>query len=155
MNLYSSWGISNQPRPPGGFKRQAQRRDPDSHVPGSRTAGTREHTRPSNTRHPGSLPALPVLEDEDDVLGLDDNLSLRDSDTLIECATTTGGVRLCPSAAVNWVYPISVPEREYQMTAISAALLTNALVCLPTGLGKTLIAAVVMHNFTRWFPEVI
>ena len=25
--------------------------------------------------------------------------------------------------------------------------------CLPTGLGKTLIAAVVMHNFTRWFPE--
>ena len=26
--------------------------------------------------------------------------------------------------------------------------------CLPTGLGKTLIAAVVMHNFARWFPEV-
>lgn len=34
------------------------------------------------------------------------------------------------------------------------ALLTNTLVCLPTGLGKTLIAAVVMHNFARWFPEV-
>lgn len=37
---------------------------------------------------------------------------------------------------------------------LQTALLTNALVCLPTGLGKTLIAAVVMHNFARWFPEV-
>eukprot|EP00887_Chlorella_sp_A99_P003881 scaffold11.g3881.t1 len=46
---------------------------------------------------------------------------------LQDCHTTTGGVR--------------------------TALLHNTLVCLPTGLGKTLIAAVVMHNFTRWFPE--
>jgi len=34
-----------------------------------------------------------------------------------------------------------------------AALTTNSLVCLPTGLGKTLIAAVVMKNFHRWFPQ--
>lgn len=27
------------------------------------------------------------------------------------------------------------------------------MVCLPTGLGKTFIAAVVMHNFFRWFPR--
>jgi Fanconi anemia group M protein len=26
-------------------------------------------------------------------------------------------------------------------------------VCLPTGLGKTFIAAVVMYNFYRWFPS--
>ena len=38
--------------------------------------------------------------------------------------------------------------------SFQTALLTNTLVCLPTGLGKTLIAAVVMHNFARWFPEV-
>jgi Fanconi anemia group M protein len=38
---------------------------------------------------------------------------------------------------------------------LQTALLTNTLVCLPTGLGKTLIAAVVMHNFARWFPEVL
>ncbi len=25
--------------------------------------------------------------------------------------------------------------------------------CLPTGLGKTFIAAVVMYNYYRWFPE--
>ena len=37
---------------------------------------------------------------------------------------------------------------------LQTALLANTLVCLPTGLGKTLIAAVVMHNFARWFPEV-
>ena len=37
---------------------------------------------------------------------------------------------------------------------LQTALLTNTLVCLPTGLGKTLIAAVLMHNFARWFPEV-
>ena len=38
---------------------------------------------------------------------------------------------------------------------LQTSLLTNTLVCLPTGLGKTLIAAVVMHNFCRWFPEVM
>jgi ERCC4-related helicase len=52
------------------------------------------------------------------------------------------------------VYPAGVPERSYQLSCIRTALLTNSLVCLPTGLGKTLIAAVVMHNFQRWFPEV-
>lgn len=30
--------------------------------------------------------------------------------------------------------------------------MTNTLVSLPTGLGKTLIAAVVMYNYYRWFP---
>ncbi|PKU31670.1 fanconi anemia group m protein [Limosa lapponica baueri] len=34
-----------------------------------------------------------------------------------------------------------------------AALLANTLVCLPTGLGKTFVAAVVMYNFYRWFPS--
>ena len=28
----------------------------------------------------------------------------------------------------------------------------NTLVTLPTGLGKTFIAAVVMYNYFRWFP---
>ena len=57
--------------------------------------------------------------------------------------------------AKHWVYPEGVPERAYQMEIIQTALLQNTLVCLPTGLGKTLIAAVVMHNFMRWFPEVL
>ncbi len=57
-------------------------------------------------------------------------------------------------AARHWVYPSGVGERRYQVEIIKQALLQNTLVCLPTGLGKTLIAAVVMHNFCRWFPEV-
>lgn len=39
--------------------------------------------------------------------------------------------------------------REYQYRMARTALLANTLVCLPTGLGKTLIAAVVMFNFHR------
>lgn len=53
-----------------------------------------------------------------------------------------------------WVYPKGIPERAYQVSIIEKALLHNTLVCLPTGLGKTLIAAVVMYNFFRWFPQV-
>ncbi|KAL0018444.1 hypothetical protein WJX77_010041 [Trebouxia sp. C0004] len=76
-------------------------------------------------------------------------------DVLMECSTNllNPGIRVHKSNAKNWVYPASVPERAYQIDIINTALLQNTLVCLPTGLGKTLIAAVIMHNFTRWFPE--
>jgi ERCC4-related helicase len=72
---------------------------------------------------------------------------------LTESATLTGCLKVNAEAAQHWIYPLGVPEREYQLSAISTALLQNTLVCLPTGLGKTLIAAVVMFNFCRWFPE--
>lgn len=42
--------------------------------------------------------------------------------------------------------------RLYQRTIIEKALFANTLVSLPTGLGKTFIAAVVMWNYYRWFP---
>lgn len=29
----------------------------------------------------------------------------------------------------------------------------NTLVCLPTGLGKTHVASILIMNFTLWFPE--
>ena len=44
-------------------------------------------------------------------------------------------------------------RRDYQYQITRDALTTNSLVCLPTGLGKTLIAAVVMYNYYRWFPH--
>jgi len=72
---------------------------------------------------------------------------------LSSCSTTTGGIQVCRNAAQHWVYPSQVPERKYQLHAISRALFSNTLVCYPTGLGKTLIAAVVMQNFCRWFPK--
>ncbi|KAF9280938.1 hypothetical protein BGZ68_006936 [Mortierella alpina] len=54
---------------------------------------------------------------------------------------------------LTWQYPINYPRREYQYNIIRRALFTNTLVSLPTGLGKTFIAAVVMLNFFRWFPK--
>ncbi|XP_036007077.1 Fanconi anemia group M protein isoform X2 [Fundulus heteroclitus] len=56
------------------------------------------------------------------------------------------------SSAEVWIYPTNYPIREYQLKISEAALFQNTLVCLPTGLGKTFIAAVVMYNFYRWYP---
>lgn len=55
----------------------------------------------------------------------------------------------------DYLYPKSDTYacREYQSKIVKSALLMNTLVVLPTGLGKTFIAAVVMCNFLRWFPE--
>uniref|UniRef100_A0A3B4UXM5 ATP-dependent RNA helicase FANCM n=1 Tax=Seriola dumerili TaxID=41447 RepID=A0A3B4UXM5_SERDU len=52
-----------------------------------------------------------------------------------------------------WIYPTNYPIREYQLKISEAALFQNTLVCLPTGLGKTFIASVVMYNFYRWYPS--
>lgn len=49
----------------------------------------------------------------------------------------------------RWVYPTNKPVREYQLSITQSGLFDNTLVCLPTGLGKTLIAAVIMCNFYR------
>ncbi|KAF9911565.1 hypothetical protein EC991_003029 [Linnemannia zychae] len=57
------------------------------------------------------------------------------------------------SAILTWQYPINYPKRDYQYNIIRRALFTNTLVSLPTGLGKTFIAAVVMLNYFRWFPK--
>ena len=51
-----------------------------------------------------------------------------------------------------WIYPTNYEKREYQYKTVKAALFQNALVVLPTGLGKTFIAAVVMYNYCRWYP---
>ncbi|XP_054267429.1 Fanconi anemia group M protein-like [Macrosteles quadrilineatus] len=57
------------------------------------------------------------------------------------------------AAGETYVYPTNYPVRQYQKTIIHSALFHNTLVSLPTGLGKTFIAAVVMYNFYRWFPQ--
>ncbi|KAK2843130.1 hypothetical protein Q7C36_011345 [Tachysurus vachellii] len=57
------------------------------------------------------------------------------------------------SSGQIWIYPTNYPIRNYQLKISEAALFQNTLVCLPTGLGKTFIASVVMYNFYRWYPE--
>ena len=49
-----------------------------------------------------------------------------------------------PATISHWVYPTNVRERSYQFEMTSQAVRMNLLVSLPTGLGKTLIAAVTM-----------
>jgi ATP-dependent DNA helicase MPH1 len=49
-------------------------------------------------------------------------------------------------AAQNWLFPINREKRDYQFNIIKNSLFENCMVALPTGLGKTFIAAVVMFN---------
>nr|XP_009783652.1 PREDICTED: uncharacterized protein LOC104232208 isoform X2 [Nicotiana sylvestris] len=62
-------------------------------------------------------------------------------------------VKIDPEAAKTWIFPVNFDRRDYQFSIIQTALFSNTLVALPTGLGKTFIAAVVMYNYFRWFPE--
>lgn len=52
-----------------------------------------------------------------------------------------------------WIYPTNLEIRQYQFNITQQCLFKNTLVILPTGLGKTFIAATVMYNFYRWYPK--
>jgi hypothetical protein len=56
-------------------------------------------------------------------------------------------------AGRTWIYPTNYPVRTYQFDIVQSCLYDNTLVSLPTGLGKTFIAAVLMYNFFRWYPQ--
>ncbi|CAG8972923.1 hypothetical protein HYALB_00001343 [Hymenoscyphus albidus] len=54
-------------------------------------------------------------------------------------------------ALTKWVYPMNIGSiRDYQFSIVRNGLFNNLLVALPTGLGKTLIAATVMLNYFLW-----
>jgi ATP-dependent DNA helicase MPH1 len=51
----------------------------------------------------------------------------------------------------TWVYPTNIGKiRDYQYNIVHRGLFHNLLVALPTGLGKTFIAAAIMLNWYRW-----
>ncbi|RVX66268.1 hypothetical protein B0A52_10195 [Exophiala mesophila] len=57
-------------------------------------------------------------------------------------------------AMKTWVYPTNLGRiRDYQYNIVHKSLFNNLLVALPTGLGKTFIAATVMLNWFRWTKE--
>jgi len=73
-----------------------------------------------------------------------------------EVCRSTGSALPClePTEASMWEYPDTAGHsfRTYQHVLVKQALGANTLVSLPTGFGKTFVAAVVMRNFLRWFP---
>ncbi|KAI1142662.1 P-loop containing nucleoside triphosphate hydrolase protein [Hypoxylon sp. FL0543] len=57
-------------------------------------------------------------------------------------------------AMKTWVYPTNLgPTRDYQFSIVKNGLFNNTLVALPTGLGKTFIAATIMLNYYRWMKS--
>lgn len=62
--------------------------------------------------------------------------------------------KLDREALATWVYPINLGTiRDYQYSIVARGLYHNMLVALPTGLGKTFIAATIMLNWFRWTTE--
>jgi hypothetical protein len=68
---------------------------------------------------------------------------------LSEVKSGNPAVPMAETHMARWVYPNNKPVRGYQLSITETGLFDNTLVCLPTGLGKTLIAAVIMCNFYR------
>ena len=59
--------------------------------------------------------------------------------------------KLVGDELTTWIYPMNVGTiREYQFNIVARGLYHNLLVALPTGLGKTFIAATIMLNWFRW-----
>ncbi|PNS20925.1 hypothetical protein CAC42_2856 [Sphaceloma murrayae] len=62
--------------------------------------------------------------------------------------------KLNEDALSKWVYPINLGTvRDYQYNIVQNGLFHNLLVALPTGLGKTFIAATIMLNWYRWTKD--
>ena len=62
--------------------------------------------------------------------------------------------QLDSEALKTWVYPTNLGTiRGYQYSIVARGLYHNMLVALPTGLGKTFIAATIMLNWFRWTKD--
>lgn len=62
--------------------------------------------------------------------------------------------KLAKEALDTWIYPTNLGRtRDYQFNIAQRGLYHNLLVALPTGLGKTFIAATVMLNWYRWTQD--
>ncbi|ODV90635.1 hypothetical protein CANCADRAFT_20243, partial [Tortispora caseinolytica NRRL Y-17796] len=56
-------------------------------------------------------------------------------------------------ACKTLIYPDNMPQRSYQYSIIKKSIFHNLLCALPTGLGKTFIASVMMLNWYRWTED--
>ncbi|OAF65150.1 hypothetical protein A3Q56_07141, partial [Intoshia linei] len=56
-------------------------------------------------------------------------------------------------AGETWLYSKDKEFRTYQYNIARTGLLHNSLIVLPTGLGKTFIASIIIYNILRWWPN--
>ena len=121
---------------------------------------------PGSSEQPTDNPEIHQGEETDEVIELSekDLEEFFEEDTdLLDTATPTDAPHnsslyeeipgFDTESGDSYVYPINYPLRDYQYNIVKKCLFKNTLVCLPTGLGKTFIAAVVMYNFYRWYPQ--
>lgn len=97
-------------------------------------------------------------DDDDDEEGCATNAPLAGSSAVLQPARTplppdSMKLQLDLEAARKITYPVNMAKRDYQFNIVQRALFDNVLVALPTGLGKTFIAAVVILNFFKWYPK--
>ncbi|KAK2967021.1 hypothetical protein RJ640_003377 [Escallonia rubra] len=109
-------------------------------IPDKRPGTSRQSTLDRFMGIPNSMPEIKKAHRDQDKANVE-------FDEMPSC------VKIDAEAAKTWIYPVNIPLRDYQFSITRTALFSNTLVALPTGLGKTLIAAVVMYNYFRWFPE--
>lgn len=119
------------------------------------------HTHPAAATsaaagRPPAANALSLLKDPSVSTGTGSNKKQSNNVPFVPKAMgySKGPVPYCPEATKTWTYPQhpEYPPRQYQLEITETAVHHNTIVSLPTGLGKTLIAAVVMYNYWRWFP---
>ncbi|XP_062378113.1 Fanconi anemia group M protein isoform X2 [Sardina pilchardus] len=94
-----------------------------------------------------------VYEAEKSLENIDGQCDIQSDTTVVPSALSSDLPGFDISSGKVWIYPTNYPIREYQLKISEASLFQNTLVCLPTGLGKTFIASVVMYNFYRWYPH--
>lgn len=96
----------------------------------------------------GPTKEIPFNMDDDP-----ESLALNFPPTEIFRKPTDRYVESDPFTMSTFLYPCNVTRREYQFDICQVCFRYNTLVCLPTGSGKTFIAAVVIWNFHRWYPK--
>ncbi|XP_067410812.1 Fanconi anemia group M protein isoform X2 [Emydura macquarii macquarii] len=161
--LFQSWGsrVGRAPGPPQEPRREAAPRL----APGSGSGARRQRPRPGPEEEEAAAAAADddlllleaAAEAERGLAGAGSEAAAEAERGLAGSGSEAAAPRLgggfCAAAGALWIYPTNWPVRAYQVRMARAALLANTLVCLPTGLGKTFVAAVVLYNFYRWFPS--
>lgn len=140
----------------------------------SHGTSSRQHAQNNTRFDPLEIIDLGDEDEDDGLLAAAMEMETIDENTLAQTSTTSHNNNNNASISISsasppkeienipgfdmeagnvWIYPTNYPIRNYQFQIVEKALMMNTLVTLPTGLGKTFIAAVLMYNYYRWYPQ--